>query len=73
VSAALSDVLGGFLEYYGYVQDSDYGPNTSYVNTGITFLATDDLQLDGRVGFGLNSIDPDYFVGAGISHRLAIQ
>jgi hypothetical protein len=73
LSAALSDVFGGFLEYYGYVQDSDYGPNTNFVNTGFTVLASDDLQFDGRVGFGLNTIDPDYFVGAGISQRFAIK
>lgn len=42
-----------------------------YVNTGATWLTTDDLQWDVRVGFGLNdSAMEDFFLGTGMSVRI---
>lgn len=41
-----------------------------YANTGATWLATDDLQWDVRVGFGLNDAAEGFFLGTGMSVRI---
>ena len=41
-----------------------------YVDTGLTWLITDDLQWDIRVGFGLNESAEDLVFGTGLAVRL---
>lgn len=63
--------LSGFGEYFAIRPDfgGDAG-DRDYVDGGITFLLSDDFQLDARVGVGVDSPeDDDFFVGAGISKR----
>lgn len=62
---SVTDRIGTFLEVYGFSEESDDGPSTQYVNGGVTFLIHNDLQVDARVGTGLNEADPDWFVGIG--------
>lgn len=62
---SVTDRLGTFLEVYGFNEEADGGPSTQYVNGGVTFLIHNDLQVDARVGTGLNEADPDWFVGIG--------
>ena len=45
------------------------GPREDYVNGGVTFLAESDFQLDARIGYGLNGLDDDFFVGFGSGVR----
>ena len=40
-----------------------------YLDGGLTFLLTDDLQLDWRAGFGLNDASDDFFTGVGFVFR----
>ncbi len=41
-----------------------------YFNSGVTWLATNDLQWDVRAGFGLNDAAEDIFFGTGVSVRI---
>jgi hypothetical protein len=60
---------GVFLEWFGFVPESRDGPDAHFLDTGVTFLAADDLQFDFRLGLGLNGRDPEYFTGVGIVVR----
>lgn len=64
-SLSLTDRLGAYLEWFGFNEETNDGPSTHYVNGGITFRINNDLQVDARVGTGLNDADPDWFVGVG--------
>lgn len=61
--------LGVFVEAFGYSEEEPGGEATQYVDGGVTFSITDDLQLDARVGFGLNDPSPERFVGVGAAVR----
>jgi hypothetical protein len=65
----LTDRWGAYAEYFGNYTVVRDGPREDYVNGGVTFLVGRDLQLDGRVGYGLNDLDDDFFVGFGSSVR----
>lgn len=64
-SLSLTDRLGAYLEWFGFNEETKDGPSTHYVNGGVTFRINSDLQVDARVGTGLNDADPDWFVGVG--------
>ena len=66
---AATDRLGVFVETYGFSQEEEDGDATQYVDTGVTFALTDDLQLDARIGFGLNDPSPERFIGVGAAFR----
>jgi len=66
---ALSDRWGAFGEYFGGYTVLAEGPRENYVNGGVTFAVHGDLQLDARVGYGLNGLDDDFFVGFGSGVR----
>jgi hypothetical protein len=55
---SLTDRLGSYLEWYGFSEETEDGPSTHYVNGGVTWLINNDLQVDARVGTGLNDADP---------------
>lgn len=62
---SVTDRIGAFVEWFGFSEETEDGPSTHYVDGGITFLINNDLQVDARVGTGLNDADPDWFVGIG--------
>lgn len=64
----LSDRWGAYLEYFGAYPSAGRGTE-DFVNAGLTYLISNDLQLDARVGYGLNDRDDDFFVGAGTAIR----
>jgi len=66
---SITDRLGSFLEWYGFSEETNDGPSTHYVDGGVTWLINNDLQVDARVGTGLNDADPDWFVGVGAGVR----
>lgn len=62
---SLTDRLGAFVEYFGFTEETDGGPDTHYLDGGLTFGVSSDLQLDARIGFGLNDPSPEWFAGVG--------
>jgi outer membrane putative beta-barrel porin/alpha-amylase len=64
-SFSLANRLGAFFEGYGFSKESRDGSSTSYLNTGFTFQLSNDVQLDVRVGKGLDDPSPNWFAGFG--------
>lgn len=60
---------GGYLEYYGLSREEPNGPDVHFANGGFTYLISDDLQLDARIGTGMNTASPDWFTGLGLVAR----
>ena len=65
----LTDRLGSYLEYYGISEDEADGSTLHYVDAGLTWLIHNDLQVDVRIGRGLNGEDPDDYIGLGAAVR----
>lgn len=69
LSAAIRDRLTGFVEYFGlYPRDVASG-SANFLQTGVLYHLTYNLQLDARVGGGLTHGSDDFLAGAGISWR----
>ncbi len=66
----LTNSFQGFVEYFGLYFDGyiDDRPE-NYVQTGFRFRPASNLQLDWRIGTGMNDAALDYFTGAGLSVR----
>ncbi len=69
LGVGLADSTGAFFEVYGTLPASAGGPDTYTFDTGLTYSFGPDLQVDLRVGFGLNSAADDFFAGAGVVWR----
>jgi hypothetical protein len=65
----VDDQVGAFFEGYAFNRESAGGSATGYLDTGLTYLVSKDLQLDVRVGAGLNAPRPNWFTGLGASFR----
>lgn len=63
----VNDRLGTFIEYYGVIEDG--AGNQHSLDTGFTWLASDDMQFDISAGAGLNDEAPDFFLSMGIALR----
>ena len=62
---------GVYAEWYAFVPAGPEGGSSEhYLNSGLTWLANDDLQWDLRVGVGLNDAAEDMYVGAGVVMRV---
>jgi hypothetical protein len=61
--------LGAFAEIYGFSEESEGGDTSTYADTGLTYLLSDDLRVDARVGSGIDGNDVDFFFGAGVVKR----
>jgi hypothetical protein len=66
---SLTDRLGVYLEGFGFSAEVADGSSTSYVNSGLTYLLSNDLQLDVRIGAGLDDPHPNWFAGLGAAVR----
>ena len=64
---SLAERQGVYLEYHGSYPEGQ-GPAHN-LNSGMTWLVSNDLQLDVNGGVGLNKRASDFFVGVGISYR----
>jgi hypothetical protein len=67
---AITDWWGTYVEYYGFYPNEKDSDCAHYLNGGFTFLITDYLQWDVRVGMGLNEEADDFFTGTGFALRL---
>ena len=66
---AVSDEVGTYVEYFGFYPNADNSDAAHSLNAGVTYLITDNFQLDVRAGFGLNEEADDFFTGVGFSWR----
>jgi len=65
----INEKWGGFLEGYVFSKESADGSATHYADAGLSYLLSNDLALDVRVGVGLDKPHPNWFVGVGASVR----
>ncbi|MBB4658126.1 transporter [Parvularcula dongshanensis] len=65
---ALSRRAGLFVEHYVSVLEGTED-DTHYVDGGVTYLLSDDLQLDLTGGVSVGAADAGAFVGGGVAYR----
>jgi hypothetical protein len=65
---AALDRVALFAEWYAPAK-ANGEPTQQSTDGGITYLVTDNLQIDAAAGVGLNAAAPDYYVGAGLAWR----
>lgn len=69
VAASLTDRLGAYIEYFGIYPNAEHTDCAHSANGGLTYLINNNLQLDWRIGAGLNEEADDFFTGFGIAWR----
>lgn len=69
LSGSLWHRLTGFVEYFGLYPREAAGGSGHFLQTGVLYLLSYNIQLDARVGGGLTRGTDDLFTGAGISWR----
>jgi len=69
LSATLREKLSAFIEYFGYYPVDVAAGSGHFLQTGVLYLLTYHIQLDARVGAGLNHGTDDVLTGAGLSWR----
>ena len=67
---SLSGRLSAYTEWFGLFPGERDGGSEHYLNGGLTFLLSPNVQLDWRIGGGLQDPDPNWFTGLGLSFRL---
>lgn len=66
---ALREDVGTYIEYYGFYPNAWHTDGAHVLNTGLTWQITPNLQLDWRIGAGLNEEADDLFTGIGFALR----
>lgn len=69
VGLAVTDRLGAYLEVFAFMPLGADAAASPFVNAGLTYAITPDLQLDARVGVGLGGDAADVFAGVGFAVR----
>lgn len=67
LSKTLNDKWSVYGEYYVFAPNSKGTDAAHYLDFGAAYLITPRIQLDGRVGFGLNQEANNLFTGFGVS------
>ena len=62
---SLTDKIGAFVETYGFLN----GNQNIYFDTGIGYLANENLQFDISAGGGKNNDFSEFFISVGVSWR----
>lgn len=71
VGLSLAENVGAYNEFYAFFPTSAEAARPEYYyNGGFTYLVSNDVQWDIRVGMGLNDAADDFFFGTGLSVRL---
>ena len=66
----ITDRLGYYGEWFAIVPDDPAEKSVlNYINGGLMWLLSDDIQWDVRIGKGLSQGSDDYFVGTGLGIR----
>lgn len=66
---SVAERIGAYAEYFGFYPNAHGSDCAHYLNGGMTFLITEDFQLDVRAGLGLNEEADDFFTGVGFAWR----
>jgi len=70
INYTLTEKLGAYTEYFALLPHSaDTALAQHYLDGGLTYKQTDNIQWDVRGGVGLSDNAADYFVGVGLSMR----
>lgn len=67
LSFPLAESLSGFTEYYVIGPNSKGADAAHYTDVGVTYMINSRVQLDARVGLGLNDEADNAFTGLGVS------
>jgi len=70
IGYAIGTAISVYGEGYGLFPEYEGGGGDFYLNGGLTWALGLDVQLDGRVGVGLQEPSPNAFAGLGLSFRL---
>ncbi|MEO1100066.1 MAG: transporter [Bacteroidota bacterium] len=70
ISFPLGDRLGSFVENYGTISN---GSIDHRWDTGLGYLANNNLMFDCSVGYGKNDGLSDWFIDAGVSWRVKVK
>ena len=66
-SYSLTKRWGCYAEFFAHVPSSASGSSGRFTGSGLTYLATKQLQLDLNLGRRLNGDEASYFLGAGLA------
>lgn len=66
---SVSGPLTAYVEWFGLLPESRGDGASHYLNGGLAWLLSPNLQLDWRLGAGLQDPDPNWFTGVGVSFR----
>ncbi len=70
IGISLTERLGMYTEWFAFFPSGSVVARTQhYLDGGLTYSVTNDLQLDVRAGVGLSHASDDYFVGTGFVRR----
>lgn len=69
IGVAVRDRWGAFFELFVFNAERDDGPETVTLQTGATYLFSDDLQFDARIARRLSTEGPDMLIGVGGAWR----
>ena len=70
IALGLSDDIGMYTEWYAmFPNGADTAEVEHYLNGGFTFLLSNDVQFDVRVGYGMSRAADDFYAGVGLSVR----
>ncbi len=67
LAASYSEKIGTYYEYYVISPVEKGGPTAGHFNLGTTYLVSDNLQLDARIGKDLSQTG--YFLGFGVAYK----
>jgi hypothetical protein len=69
LSYSLFEPVGVFFEYFGQYPSGSRREARNFLDAGLTYLISTNVQIDGRFGIGLDGPRPSYFFGTGIVLR----
>jgi len=70
IGYSLTDNIGAYTEWFALIPNgADTAQIEHYANGGFTYLLSNDVQWDIRVGTGLNDQAIDFFAGTGLTIR----
>jgi hypothetical protein len=66
IGYTLTEQLGAYTEWFMLTPaGAETVPTEHYLDTGVTYKITNDLQVDIRAGKGVSAASVDYFIGSG--------